>query len=448
MMRGGIAMNGGSGMRDRSGGAGSKAAAEGIVLDARVEGLAPSATLAMNDLAARLVAEGREVFHLGFGQSPFPPPAELVAALRDNAHRCEYLPVRGLPALREAVAAHHSRLHGMSVRADDVLIGPGSKQLMYLVQLALDAVTIVPTPAWVSYAPQARLAGRPCVTVPTDFDNGWRLTPAALEAVCGQLAGRRGLLVLNDPGNPTGTTYGEAQLAALAEVAERRGLLVLSDEIYGDLDHRGRHVSMARFHPDGTLVTSGLSKWCGAGGWRLGCLLVPDVLAGLRDAVAIAASETFSSASAPIQYAAVSAYRESAEISAALEAQRRILAALSGWCVERLRAAGVRVCGADGGFYLFPDFGPFADRLAARGITTSAELARRLLADDGVATLPGSAFGRAADELTLRLAYVHFDGGAVLRAAAGRTIDEPFLKQHCGRVLQAIERICAAATGS
>jgi aspartate aminotransferase len=432
-------------MRDRSGGAGSKVAAEGIALDARVDGLAPSATLAMNELAARLVAEGREVFHLGFGQSPFPPPAELVAALRDNAHRCEYLPVRGLPALREAVAAHHSRLHGMSVRADDVLIGPGSKQLMYLVQLALDAVTIVPTPAWVSYAPQARLAGRPCVTVPTDFDDGWRLTPAALEAVCGGLGGRRGLLVLNDPGNPTGATYGEAHLAVLAEVADRHRLLVLSDEIYGDLDHRGRHVSMARFHPDGTLVTSGLSKWCGAGGWRLGCLLVPEALAGLRDAVAIAASETFSAASAPIQYAAVSAYQGSAEISGALQEQRRLLAALGAWCVERLHGAGVRVCAAEGGFYLFPDFGPLAERLAARGITTSAELARRLLADNGVATLPGSAFGRPAEELTLRLAYVDFDGGAALQACPGRGIDEPFLQQHCGRVLEGIERICAAA---
>jgi aspartate aminotransferase len=113
-----------------------------VELDARVDGLAHSATLAMNELAARLTAEGRDVLRLGFGQSPFPPPAELVAALRDNAHRCEYLPVRGLPALREAVAGHHTRLHGMAVGADNVLIGPGSKQLMYLVQLALDAVTI------------------------------------------------------------------------------------------------------------------------------------------------------------------------------------------------------------------------------------------------------------------------------------------------------------------
>jgi aspartate aminotransferase len=417
-----------------------------VELDARVDGLAPSATLAMNELAARLTAEGRDVLRLGFGQSPFPPPAELVAALRDNAHRCEYLPVRGLPALREAVAGHHTRLHGMAVDADNVLIGPGSKQLMYLVQLTLDAVTIVPTPAWVSYAPQARLAGRLCVGVPTTFEDGWRLTPAALEEACGRLGGRRGLLVLNDPGNPTGTTYGEARLAALAEVAERHRILVLADEIYGDLHHGGRHVSMARFHPEGTLVTSGLSKWCGAGGWRLGCLLVPDALAGLRDAVAIAASETFSSASAPIQYAAVSAYRESAEIATALGAQRRLLAALGAWCGERLRAAGARVCDAEGGFYLFPDFGPFADRLAARGIATGAELARRLLADDGVATLPGSAFGRPAAELTLRLAYVDFDGAAVLRAAAERSIGEPFLKEHCGRVLEAITRICAAVT--
>ena len=120
----------------------------------------------MNELAARLTSEGHELFRLGFGQSPFPAPDEVVAALRDNAHRCDYLPVRGLPALREAIAAHHARLHGAAVKADNVVVGPGSKQLMYLVQLVLDVVTIVPTPAWVSYVPQARLASRPCVTGP------------------------------------------------------------------------------------------------------------------------------------------------------------------------------------------------------------------------------------------------------------------------------------------
>ncbi|MCH7824559.1 MAG: aminotransferase class I/II-fold pyridoxal phosphate-dependent enzyme [Acidobacteria bacterium] len=422
----------------------------------------------MNELAARLTSEGRELFRLGFGQSPFPAPDEVVAALRDNAHRCDYLPVRGLPALREAIAAHHTRLHGATVKADNVVVGPGSKQLMYLVQLVLDAVTIVPTPAWVSYVPQARLASRPCVTVPTAIDDGWRLTPAALEATCreaagdqgqlatangggagrgapgasGRLAARLPLLILNYPGNPTGTTYQESDLAALAEVAERHDLLVLSDEIYGDLDHRGQHVSMARFYPDGTLVTSGLSKWCGAGGWRLGCLLVPDALSRVGDAVAAAASETYSAASTPVQHAALQAYRGSSEITAGLEAQRRILATLGSWCAERLGAASVRTCKPQGGFYLFPDFGVLADRLAERGIDTSDELARRLLTETGVATLPGSDFGRPPRELALRLAYVDFDGAAALRACAEREIDEGFLRQHCGRVLAAIESMC------
>ena len=123
-----------------------------VELDSRVAGLASSATLAMNELVARQADEGRELYRLGFGQSPFPAPDEVIAALRDNAHRCDYLPVRGLPALREAIAAHHARLHGAAVGAENVLVGPGSKLLMYLVQLVLDAVAIVPTPAWVSYA--------------------------------------------------------------------------------------------------------------------------------------------------------------------------------------------------------------------------------------------------------------------------------------------------------
>jgi aspartate aminotransferase len=101
------------------------------------------------------------------------------------------------------------------------------------------------------------------------------------------------LVVLNYPSNPTGQTYDAAQLEELATVARRYRLVVLSDEIYGELDHRGQHRSIAEFYPEGTIVSSGLSKWAGAGGWRLGTFLFPSTLRWLQDAMAVAASETF-----------------------------------------------------------------------------------------------------------------------------------------------------------
>jgi aspartate aminotransferase len=270
----------------------------GVHLNLRVRGLGHSPTVAIDELSNRLRAEGREIYKLGLGQSPFPVPPVVVDCLRENAGRKEYLPVCGLPALREAVADYHRRNHGTRCRAEDVLIGPGSKELMFLLQVVFYGDLIVPTPSWVSYAPQARIVGRHVRWLHTSEAAGWRLQPEQLEALCVEDPGRPRIIVLNYPGNPTGGTYTPAELEALADVARAHEVVVLSDEIYGELHHRGEHVSIERFYSDGTIVSSGLSKWCGAGGWRLGTFAFPGALRWLLDAMAAVASETFTSTSA------------------------------------------------------------------------------------------------------------------------------------------------------
>ncbi len=208
-------------------------------------------------------------------------------------------------------------------------------------------------------------------------------------------------------------------MKALAQTARRHGVILLSDEIYAELHHEGRHVSIARYYPEGTIVSGGLSKWCGAGGWRLGTFTFPPGLHWLLDAMANVASETYTSTSAPIQYAAVRAFSGGAEIEAYLEQARGILSALGGYAARKLREAGVVVDTPQGAFYLFPDFSGGAERLRERGVTTSKELCSRLLEDTGVAILPGVNFGRPEDELTARIAYVDFDGAGAQAAANG-----------------------------
>src|SRR5690606_24300783 len=138
---------------------------------------------------------------------------------------------------------------------------------------------------------------------------------------------------------------------------------------------------------------------CGAGGWRLGTFVFPPGMRWLLDAMAAAASETYTSTSAPIQHAAVRAFQGGPELDEYLARSRRVLAALGQDIAARLRQAGLRCARPDGGFYLFPDFGPVRERLGARGIDTSAALCERLLQDTGVAMLPGSDFGRPEGEL-------------------------------------------------
>jgi aspartate aminotransferase len=378
-------------------------------LNPNLRGLTASATLAINERSNELIAQGRTIYKLGLGQSPFPVPPVVVEALRQSAAEHDYLHVRGLRPLREAVTEFLHRRHGLARQRRQVLVGPGSKELIFLTQLAYAGELLVPSPSWVSYAPQARIIGRQVRWMPTDLAHDWKLLPEALDAHCRSESARPRLLILNYPSNPTGVTLREDELAGLAAVARRHRVLVVSDEIYADLDHAGRTASIAHHYPEGTIVSTGLSKWCGAGGWRLGLFSFPEELEWLCAAMTVIATETFTAVSSPIQHAAVRAFQGGPEIERYLEQCRRLLGVLGRHCHATLREAGCRLPPLDGGFYLFPEFGAHAERLAARGVTGSTALAERLLADTGVATLPGEAFGRPPEELTLRLAYVNFD---------------------------------------
>lgn len=420
-------------------------------LNLNIRGMRPSATVAINERSDALIAAGRTVYKLGLGQSPFPVPPAVVEALRQHAHRKEYMPVRGLPELRAAVAAFHRRRLGLSspCAAEDVLVAPGSKELMFLVQLAFYGDLLLPSPSWVSYSPQAQVIGRQVNFLATRPEDRWMLRPETLDAHCRRDRGRPRILILNYPSNPTGQTFSADELAALAVVAREHQLIVISDEIYGELHHAGAHRSIAEFYPEGTILSAGLSKWCGAGGWRLGTFLFPPQLRWLRDAMTAVASETYTTTSAPIQCAAVTAFACGPEIDEYLARARRILGALGTWCSERLAAAGARCDRPEGGFYLFPDLSGHAAALRRRGVEDGEALCERLLDETGVAILPGSDFGRPRGDWSARLAYVDFDGElalAELARAPAAELDEAWLRRVTPRCTTAIDRMCAWLT--
>jgi aspartate aminotransferase len=420
-----------------------------VSLNLNVRGMGQSATLAVKEKCRELQRQGRKVYDFGLGQSPFPVPVGVVEALRSAAAERDYLPVQGLPALREAVADYHRRNDRIDIHPDDVLVGPGSKELMFQVQLVFYGEVILVPPCWVTYWPQARILGRRLSRIHATWESNWKINAARLlEAV--QRVGddqRPRLLVLNYPSNPTGDTYSADELREIAEVARRFHIIVLSDEIYGQLHFANEHVSIARFYPEGTIVSSGLSKWCGAGGWRLGTFAFPRELAWLARAMASVGSETYTSVCAPVQHAAVTAFRGSPEIEHYLLHARRILRALGQYCAQTLAEAGLNVRSPRGAFYLFPDFSPLAEKLAARGVTDGKSLGDRLLEDAGVAVLPGSAFGRSRGELTARLSYIDFNGAAALEASEKTPLEAPltetFLRQHCHKVVAGIDELAA-----
>lgn len=424
-----------------------------VSLNMNVRDVNESPTLAINEKSWGLEDEGRTVYRLGLGQSPFPVPVPVVDELKNHAHEKDYLPVKGLPALRSAVAGYHRRKDDLDLRPDQVIIGPGSKELLFLLQLVFYGELIVPTPCWVTYVPQAAILGKKVRLVPTSFEDHWRMTADQFERICEEEHDqyRPRILILNYPSNPDGGTYGPDELKAIAEVARRYEVILLSDEIYGQLHHRGEHVSVACYYPEGTIISSGLSKWCGAGGWRLGTFAFPRSLDWLLEAIAAVASETYTSVCAPVQYAAVRAFTGGVRIERYLWHARRILSVLGNECARILNDVGVRVHPPDGGFYLFPDFSPLTAELENRGINGSESLQQLLLEDTGVAMLPGVAFGRPEKELTARIAYVDFDGSRALAASETHPLDMPlpedFTDRYCFKVIEAVRRIAKWVRG-
>lgn len=412
-----------------------------------LEGLGESGTLAINELSKKLISEGKTVYRFGLGQSPFPIPKRVVAALRLNAPQKDYLPVKGLLLLREAVAEHHRRKDGINALAGNVLIGPGSKELVFLLQLVFNGEIIVVSPCWVSYVPQAKILGKELSFIHSSYEHKWQLTPELFREFLKKRNSKTkpALMILNYPGNPDGVSLLEKDLIEIAALAREYNIYILSDEIYGQLHHSGRHVSIGKFYPEGTILSSGLSKWCGAGGWRLGTFTFPEELKWLSEKMAIVASETYTSVSAPIQYAAIQAFKGGIEIEEYLWNVRKILSTLGHECVQILSQAGIKVHEPTGGFYLFLDFSNYTDKFQVMGIHSSIELCSRLLIDTGVALLHGSSFSRPPDEYTARMAYVDFDGARALAAARTIPLSEPlsidFNQFYCSKVIAGVHKI-------
>ena len=368
----------------------------------------PSSTLSINELSKKIQTQGKKVFKFGLGQSPFPVPSILVKELQKNAYIKDYLDVSGLYELRDSIAKYHTSKNKFGYNADDVLVGPGSKELLFQCQMVFHGITLLPAPSWVSYAPQANFLGKKILWIQTTAKENWHITANLLEDICKKDKENK-LLILNSPNNPSGTS--SRHLEELAFIAKKYDLIIISDEIYAELDFTGNYQSIAHFYPEGTIVSGGLSKWCGAGGWRLGTMIFPQNLSLIRKAMRSVASETFTSVSAPIQYAAVKAYK--INHNEFLKKCRLILKFVSSFLHEELCSVGIKALKPTGGFYILCDFSNVIKK--TDNIFSDKELSNFLLQKLGVASLPGSDFGLAKEKMILRLAFVDFDGGKALK---------------------------------
>jgi len=394
--------------------------------------LKPSSTLVINEKCKELIKKGKKIYNFGFGQSPFPVPEKIVNELKKNAHKKEYLPIQGLPELRECISNYLLNKTNTNYPKENIIITPGSKEAMLLMHVAFDGDIILPAPSWVSYEPQAQIGLNKVHWIQTSRENNWFPTDKELEDKIKSIGKNKNIiLILNSPNNPSGTICNN--LKEIAFIAKKYKIIILSDEIYTDLTFCNKYESISRYYPDGTFVSGGLSKWCGAGGWRLGFFAVPKKLSGFLESLKSLASESYSTVNTPVQYAAVEAYK--GDYSLYKKNVIKILSSIGNYVFNNLKSNKVLINVPQGAFYLMPEF--LNDKYK-----NSTELCEAILNETGVAMLPASDFGFKSNRMLTRLSYTDFDGSKFLEnIPKDNVINHDMIEKYAPNVVEGVKKL-------
>jgi aspartate aminotransferase len=364
----------------------------------------PSVTLAIAAKAGKLRSQGIDVINFSAGEPDFDTPDRIKAAAIEALKRgmTKYTDVRGIEPLRQAIAQKYLSDYGLRYHMSEILVSCGAKHSLYnLFQAVVNPgdEILVPAPYWVSYADMALLAGGVTRNIQTTEATRFRIGAQQLAKA---LSSRTRVFVLNSPSNPTGASYEETELMAIAEVLERHNCLIVTDDIYDKIVYDGFTIrNLAALAPslrDRIVIVNGVSKSYAMTGWRIGYALGP---ADIIDAASKIQSQSTSNPTSIAQAAALEAIQGPQEDVAMMVgefAKRRNVV------VERLNAiSGVQCLKPQGAFYVFPNIAAFIGKnVNGKSLTSPCDIAEYLLEEAKVAAVPGEDFGSNAH---IRLSY-------------------------------------------
>ncbi|MFB9757685.1 MULTISPECIES: pyridoxal phosphate-dependent aminotransferase [Bacillaceae] len=366
----------------------------------RVSALTPSTTLEITAKAQELKAQGYDVIGLGAGEPDFNTPQHIMDAAYQAmlAGHTKYTPTGGLATLKKEIISKLERDQQLSYEPTEVIVCNGAKHALYtLFQVILDEgdEVIIPTPYWVSYPEQVKLAEGVPVFVEGKEENEFKITPEQLKAA---ITEKTKAVIINSPSNPTGMIYSENELKALGEVCVEHNLVIVSDEIYEKLVYGdAKHVSIAQLSPELkelTVIINGVSKSHSMTGWRIGYAVGNKTLI---KAMTNLASHSTSNPTSIAQYATIAAYQQPQD---AVEEMREAFESRLNIIYDKLiQIPGFSCIKPQGAFYLFPNA---QEAAVLAGYETVDEWTKALLEEEKVALVPGSGFGAPNN---VRLSY-------------------------------------------
>jgi len=347
-----------------------------------IQGLPPSKTIKVAELAAELKAQGKDILQFNMGEPDFSTPNHVIDAAKKALDEgfTHYTPSVGIPEFREAIAGKCIRENGIECTASDILVS-SLKHVIYSSILAMvergDEI-LIPDPAWVSYAPMVLMAGGKPIFIPTIPEEMFRLPPGSVSEA---ITDRTKLLIINTPSNPTGGVFPKEDLKGICDLAIDHDFFVLTDEVYEKLVFEGEHHSIGSF--DGmferTLTTSGLSKSYAMTGWRLGWLCATG---NLLKEVNKVQQHTVTCATSFAQVGGVAA------LTGPQEPVKEMIEEFN-----RRRSVMTEGLGAIEGINYTPSPGTFYAFFGYENDMDSEAFCKYLLNEVGVSLTPGSAFG-------------------------------------------------------
>ncbi len=371
-----------------------------VELANRVKALTPSTTLAITAKAKELKEQGEDVIGLGAGEPDFNTPQHILdAALQSmNEGHTKYTPSAGLPALKKAIIKKFETDQELTYKLNEIIVGNGAKHVLYtLFQVLLNDgdEVIIPTPYWVSYPEQVKLAGGIPVYIEGLEQNQFKVTPDQLKRA---ITKNTKAVIINSPSNPTGVLYTADELFAIGKVCLEENILIVSDEIYEKLVYgENKHISIAQLSPElkeQTIVINGVSKSHSMTGWRIGYAAGNKVII---EAMTNLASHSTSNPTTTAQYAAIAAYNGSQQ---PVEDMRQAFEERLSIIFDKLVAIpGITCVKPQGAFYLYPNVKKAAELTGYQNVDAFVEA---LLVDAKVAVIPGSGFGTPDN---IRLSY-------------------------------------------
>ncbi|MFI8688406.1 pyridoxal phosphate-dependent aminotransferase [Rossellomorea sp. NPDC077527] len=366
----------------------------------RVSALTPSTTLAITAKAKEMKAQGIDVIGLGAGEPDFNTPEHIIQAAYESMTEghTKYTPSGGMAKLKEAIIHKFETDQKLTYKPSEIIVTSGAKHALYtLFQVLLNEgdEVVIPTPYWVSYPEQVKLAGGAPVIVEGKEENEYKITPQQLEK---SITSKTKAVILNTPSNPTGMLYSREELQAIGDVCLEKGILIVSDEIYEKLVYGGNtHTSIAELSPElkeQTIIINGVSKSHSMTGWRIGYAAGNE---SVIKAMTNLASHSTSNPTTTSQYGAVAAYLGSQQ---PVEDMRSSFEERLNIVFDKLNdIPGFHCLKPQGAFYLFPNVVEAAKKTGYKNVD---EFTGALLEEAKVAVIPGSGFG---SENNIRLSY-------------------------------------------